>query len=190
MGRTFTRLCGLLAFASMHIVSSASAQTLYQYDSRGRLAAVDDRTAKGTETLYSYDDTGNRKNVQSFARAKRDGLQVGDRLNAGETILSTNSRTRLTLRNDGNLVLIGASGRTLWESATSGRRAAYLVQQADGHLVLYDSQNVGVWASLVYGFESAGTSYLAVQDDGNLVVYSGSNSPKWHTNTSVQVPFW
>ncbi len=55
--------------------------------------------------------------------------------------------TTLTMQTDGNLVLRGAGGRTLWATYTRGSGATWLSLQDDGNLVLRTAGNRAVWAT-------------------------------------------
>ncbi|KJK43142.1 hypothetical protein UK23_34550 [Lentzea aerocolonigenes] len=90
----------------------------------------------------------------------------------GRSQTSCDGRFRLTLQQDGNLVLAYTStGQVLWASGTTGKRSAVALMQRDGNFVIYDSRGRAVWAS---GSGGRSGARLAVQDDGNAVIYSGS----------------
>ena len=54
--------------------------------------------------------------------------------------------------------------------------------QADGNLVLYDSENAPVWSTDTHG-KGSGNSYVVLQNDGNLVVYDDSNEAQWSSGS-------
>jgi hypothetical protein len=54
---------------------------------------------------------------------------------------------RLTLREDGNLVVTDRDGDRVWRSRTAGNPGSSLVLQDDGDLVLYDATGNPVWST-------------------------------------------
>lgn len=78
--------------------------------------------------------------------------------------------SRLTLREDGNLVVTDPDGDRLWRSRTAGHPGSSLVLQDDGDLVLYDAAGTAVWSTgTVVGPSSvaAGTPIAAGQHLGS-----------------------
>ncbi|GIF18170.1 hypothetical protein Ate02nite_09000 [Paractinoplanes tereljensis] len=76
---------------------------------------------------------------------------------------STN-RLSLTVTAGGNLVLTD-QGRTVWQTGTT--TGVKLVMQNDGHLVLYDAANAGVFSSHT---ENNPGAVLILRADGNMVI--------------------
>lgn len=97
-------------------------------------------------------------------------------MSPGDTILSPDGYTSLTLTNDGALVL-RRDFKVVWRTDAAGT-SALLVMQADGNLVLYNKDMSAVWNS---GTPGKGASILKVQEDGNLVIYNAQG----HTWASV-----
>jgi hypothetical protein len=54
--------------------------------------------------------------------------------------------------------------------------------QADGNLVVYDTDDIGstIWTSRT---GQSDASFLKMQQDGNLVLYSTNGSPRWASDT-------
>jgi hypothetical protein len=102
------------------------------------------------------------------------------RLYPGQSIDTADRKYHLVLQGDGNLVLYSPT-RALWATGTDGKQVAFLAQQLDGNLVLYDKSGRPLWYS---GTSGHGTLRLVVQQDGNLVIYNPLNQPFWHTGTS------
>jgi len=97
-----------------------------------------------------------------------------------DSIVSNNGRFRLTMQNDGNIVLY-KDGSALWSSHAAGQDVEYCVTQGDGNLVLYlQASGRPVWASNTAGNPG---SFLVMQDDGNLVIYKPIH-PVWVTGTN------
>lgn len=109
-----------------------------------------------------------------------DRLNADQQLNINEQLMSTNSKVRLVMQGDGNLVLYRQdNGKALWASNTGGKPVNRAVMQGDGNFVCYDPANKAYWASGTGGHPG---SSVVLQDDGNLVVYTGS-TPLWASNT-------
>ncbi len=106
-----------------------------------------------------------------------DRLQADDQLKTGESLVSTNSRVRLIMQPDGNVVLYRSEdGRAMWASNTDGQPVDHLVMQGDGNLVAYSPDGQAFWASNTDGNPGAS---VVLQDDGNLVIYGGDGSALW-----------
>jgi len=109
-----------------------------------------------------------------------DRLFPGQPLFQNQSINSQDNRFRLTMQNDGNLVVYrNSDNRALWATGTQQSDAQRAVMQTDGNLVLYHVNNAPAWASNTAG--SPG-SYIVMQNDGNLVIYRPI-VPIWATNT-------
>ncbi len=65
------------------------------------------------------------------------------------------------------------------QSIRSANGQYQLIMQGDGNLVLYNAENVAMWAS---GTAGKPVTMCIMQDDGNLVVYGGATST-WASNT-------
>ena len=107
-------------------------------------------------------------------------LTPGTRLNAGQSISSTNGHYNLIMQQDGNLVLYNAAHQPLWASNTYQSGATYAIMQNDGNLVVYNDKNEVKWASNTWPFSNA---YLVLQENGNAVIYLGSQAI-WSSNTA------
>lgn len=106
-----------------------------------------------------------------------DTLQHGEKLGVGESLTSQNGAYRVTLQDDGNLVLY-AGDASVWSTGTNGQRVERAEVQADGNFVLYTSDKA-VWASQTKGAKDV---RLTLQDDRNLVLYA-SDGPAWSAGT-------
>jgi methionine-rich copper-binding protein CopC len=105
-----------------------------------------------------------------------------------------NPGASLSLQNNGDLVI--ESGTTpIWsapltlqqngillpgEAISSPNGQYFLVLQADGNLVKYNSSGTPMWASGTAGMT---VTQLVMQSDGNLVLYNGG-TPVWASNTN------
>ena len=100
------------------------------------------------------------------------------------------------LQPNGDLVLAGSAGQTLWSSNSSGTGCPTLDLQRDGNLVIYDTANV--WSKgAVHGIShqeklesgwiviSAGARYyLDMLSTGDLTLRNDANKLLWHTDTT------
>lgn len=74
---------------------------------------------------------------------------------------------KIVFQQDGNLVILDASGNTTWTSATVNKGAASAIMQSDGNFVIRDASGAVVWQTSTGGHSDA---WLAVQDNGKLIV--------------------
>ena len=105
-------------------------------------------------------------------------LEPGEILELGQSVASSNGRFRLTLRNDGNLVLY-RDITVLWSSGTAGTGAHRLVMGHDGDLALYRPIPYGpepVWRS---GSDGSAGAVLSVQDEGGAVIRLDDSPVLW-----------
>ncbi|GGP93729.1 hypothetical protein GCM10010278_84690 [Streptomyces melanogenes] len=122
------------------------------------------------------------KAAQGAAIAAK-GVPIGAKTVAGAkaTRMSTNSYVRssggyrLSMQEDGNLVMYGPDGQPLYATNTVGR-GDHVDMQEDGNFVLYDAGGTPLWHTGTYGNPGA---FLVLQDDGNLVIYSADGAPLW-----------
>jgi len=76
---------------------------------------------------------------------------------------------------------LSAGGALMAEGKIQSTNARYaLLYQADGNLVLYDT-NVAIWAANTFG-QPVGRTIM--QDDGNLAIYGANNEFVWNTGTT------
>jgi hypothetical protein len=105
------------------------------------------------------------------ARAATNGLDVGEQLAAGQSVVSPSGEYQLIMQGDGNLVEY-VQGRALWNTGTGGHPGAFAAMQGDGNFVVY-AGGTALWNSGTGGHAGA---TLALQDDANLVVYQGGTA--------------
>jgi hypothetical protein len=110
---------------------------------------------------------------------------------------------KVTMQNDGNLVMTTATGATVWSTKTgiiidppaslnanerlyigeelfSATDQYRLVLQKDGNLVIYNHSNTATWSTHTSG---SSVSNLVMQSDGNLVLYDTSGNALWRSGT-------
>lgn len=113
-----------------------------------------------------------------------DRLNSGDILKVGTSIISQNGQYRLTLQDDGNLVLYNLANSPLWASNTMNNNIAQIVMQTDGNMVMMDKGNQQIWSTGTSGNPGA---YLVVQNDGSAVIYNMAGGKLWSTG-QIQPP--
>jgi nucleoid-associated protein YgaU len=92
-------------------------------------------------------------------------------------LTSQNGAYKLTLQEDGNLVLY-AGDQSVWSTETNGQSVQRAEVQNDGNFVLYTADKA-IWASQTKGAKDV---RLTLQDDRNVVLYA-SSGPAWSSNT-------
>lgn len=106
-------------------------------------------------------------------------LYAGERLVAGESLVSPSGALRLTMQGDGNLVLYAPGNSVRWYSHTEGNPGAWAGMQGDGNFVVYSASNVPLWHTMTDG---SGATFAQLQDDGNFVLYRPAGWV-WQTGT-------
>ena len=112
----------------------------------------------------------------------KDDLQPGKQLDFinGRALISANYKFRLSLQNDGNLVISAKpGGQTTWSTNTAGSGATKAIMQTDGEFCLQTASGDIVWRTYTY---DAG-SFLKLQWDGNLAVNSPKGYVVWNAAT-------
>jgi len=138
-------------------------------------------------------------------------LRAGWRLTAGESLFSALGGFRLTMQDDGNLVLYAIDDMKLpsdivhvlsgapdvlklyaapiWSTGTHVAKAGktkgrFCTMESDGNLVVYDQD-----ANIVFetGTHRNPGSFLRLQTDGNLVIYTSDLKPVWSSNTAARL---
>jgi len=115
---------------------------------------------------------------------------------------TTTAGSRLVLQDDGNLVVVTASGNQIWSNNTAQSRDRLnvgdrlnpgdklqssnelysLVYQTDGNLVLYTADSRALWASGTNGLPAG---YAIMQTDGNFAIYGPDDGFQWNTGTTT-----
>ena len=140
----------------------------------------------------------------------RTDLEAGLQLTAGDCLFSPLCAFRLTMQDDGNLLLYAIddmklslnvlhvmSGapdvlklytKPIWSTGThvprEGRsRGRYCVLEEDSNFVIYDQDRHPVYETGTRGHPG---SHLRLQSDGNLVLYTPDRMPIWASNTARQ----
>jgi hypothetical protein len=110
-----------------------------------------------------------------------DKLNTNAILKTGESLISADGYTALSLSPDGVLQL-RRDYQTVWSAGVSAGIDSRLIMQGDGNLVLYNKAGGVMWNSQTNG---NGSSKLYVQEDGNLVIYRDAGGATWSTGTSI-----
>ncbi len=112
-------------------------------------------------------------------RTPTDRLLAGDRLMAGQFLISSNGRGRVDMGADGNLVTT-IPGLVTYQSGTrdpTGR--SVLGFGADGNLVIYDNRGRPM---LNYATGGRGGTQLVIGDDGVLRIVTDANGLVWSSD--------
>ena len=115
-------------------------------------------------------------------------LSAGQRLTAGQSLVSSNGQFSLVMQSDGNLVEYSGGTTALWSTGTNGNPGAYLVLQGDANAVVYSASNTALWHQ--GGGQPISTGYfLQIQSDANVVIYTPGGSPVWANYASPPAGF-
>jgi surface antigen len=106
-------------------------------------------------------------------------LASGERLTAGQYLVSTNYQYKVVMQSDGNLVEYNAAGTPLWNSGTYGHQGAFAIMQSDGNLVVYGPAGEALWNSGTYGHAGA---KLRVEGEDSVFVLSNTGQGLWGAN--------
>lgn len=115
--------------------------------------------------------------------ARQDRINTNQGITVGTSMYSENGRLRLTLQDDGNLVLYTRADFPLWNCGRAGSAGPWeLIMQADGNLVEYDIYENPIWSTETNG---TGGTHFQVNNDGNLAIYNDQDSIVWMSGSSV-----
>jgi hypothetical protein len=65
-----------------------------------------------------------------------------------ETYTADRGASRISMQDDGNLVVYNPTGGAIWASNTAGHVFAFLIMQDDGNLVIYEQNSTtAIWAT-------------------------------------------
>lgn len=107
-------------------------------------------------------------------------LLAGQRLHAGDRLVSSDRHTELRMRADGDLVLRNQSG-VVWSTRTADVAAGgYAVLATDGRLKVFDTSHVLRFTT--HNATTGATPQLRVRNNGQLAIYRDTVIV-WHTYT-------
>jgi len=98
----------------------------------------------------------------------------------GSPLATASCSTKLSVANDGNVVLSDMNGgRTYWSTNTAGKGTApyRLTVQNDGNLVLSDSQSTNIWSTGTSG--GVAPYHLKLRDLVTLTLVDVNGDPLW-----------
>ncbi|MFH8236223.1 FG-GAP-like repeat-containing protein [Streptomyces sp. G6] len=108
-------------------------------------------------------------------------LTPGSVMRAGDSLVS--NAARLTLRADGDLVVVSNAGQTLWSTGTAGHPGATARFTGTGNLTVVDADGSTVlWESKT----TAAGGKAVLQDRGNFVVHDAQGASQWAAGTVVR----
>jgi hypothetical protein len=103
-------------------------------------------------------------------------LKSGDAMAPGQEIKSANGEYSLRLQLDGNLVLLNAARRPIWDTGTAPNPGATVHMQGDGNLTVRSAVgNKPLWSS---GTHHKGAT-AHVQDDANFTIRTPAGEVLW-----------
>ncbi len=116
-----------------------------------------------------------------------DGITGGSRIPAGTTLSSGKSfasrSAKLTMQDDGNLVISSVANKQLWSTNTAGNPGATAIVQSDGNVVVYKADGTTkLWETKT----AAPGGYALLQDRGNLVVYNVKSQSLWSSGSAIR----
>jgi hypothetical protein len=121
----------------------------------------------------------NDANWFSLSLAPPHELIAGQSLRLGDQLQSQNGRYILSVTQTGLRIDDRSTWQTLWEVRANSSNPNLILQQSDGHLVLYNEHNTPLWATN----KPLANSRVIMQDDGNLVQYPqnsiSANDANW-----------
>jgi hypothetical protein len=126
-------------------------------------------------------NTGSSNNNSNNVAASPNSMVAESMLKRNESKTSPNGKYKLTLQEDGNVVLT-KNGVKIWETNTAGKNVDAFKIQNDGNLVAFAQGGTAVWSSGTGG-KGDNSSALVVQDDGNVVVYKNGQDAIWSSGT-------
>ncbi|MCZ0211407.1 FG-GAP-like repeat-containing protein, partial [Streptomyces sp. UMAF16] len=158
------------------------APIIRQKDGKTELVALASRSWQGG--CFGNDPTETRNNAVS---TRLDNITAGDTLTAGAAMTAGDSlisnAARLTLQDDGNLVIVSNAGKTLWSSRTGGHPGATARFDTNGNLAVVDTDGTTVlWETKT----SAPGGKAVLQDRGNFVIYNASGQSQWAAGTVIR----
>ncbi|MFE1070613.1 FG-GAP-like repeat-containing protein [Streptomyces sp. NPDC058783] len=116
-----------------------------------------------------------------------DNINGGNTLVAGMVMRASDSlvsnAARLTLRADGDLVVVSNAGKALWSTGTAGHPGATARFTESGNLTVVDADGSTVlWESKT----SAAGGRAVLQDSGNFVVHDAQGASQWAAGTTIR----
>ena len=123
-----------------------------------------------------YEASGALVKSIAYTDSSPNSLGSGGIMQAGDQLISTNTKYQLAMQADGNAVEYTADGRVInFNTNTWGNPGSRLIMQTDGNLALYSVTGAPLWyLSATPGITLVAGSRLVMQDDGNLVIYGPS----------------
>jgi hypothetical protein len=184
-------------------------RSIWASNTAARASARDERKVKRVSTRRR--DRPALKEKRGLPAQLSMDLRPRWRLNRGDSLYSALGGFRLTLEEDGNLVLYAIDDQQIppdaaplllhedvplniyqtpvWATGTEVFRqstgpGAYCIMKEDGNFVIYDDDDNPCYQSGTTGNPGA---FLRCQDDGNLVIYTREKKPVWQSQTYARI---
>jgi hypothetical protein len=115
------------------------------------------------------------------SRKRKNRLCPGESLMVGQSLYSSDGRTRFVLDQRGNMIVYVQGRGDICDTGTTNLgKAKCLKLEEGGRLVLYDINDRVLWS------RGPGGTYLEVQDNSHVVLYPGRGNPIWATDAFVK----
>ncbi|UQA97091.1 FG-GAP-like repeat-containing protein [Streptomyces halobius] len=151
-------------------------------ETNGALELVALATGTNEAGCFGSETTGN-----AAISARLDNTVGGNTLTPGTTLLPgdtlTSNAARLTMQEDGDLVIVSNAGKPLWSTGTAGRPGATARFTDQGNLtVLAADGSTQLWESKT----SAPGGKAVLQHRGNFVIHNAKGASQWASGTVVR----
>lgn len=145
----------------------------------GKSSATDNNTRLHSAPCLTKSNTYPR--VVTYADG-RHVLRPGQRLRAGDRLVAPDRHTKLTMQDDGNLVLRNGRG-IIWQSNTDGKaRGGYAIIGKRGRVYVMDRRGRTTWQTRTKYLRGEAT--LTITNSGQLTARVGT-TVAWRTNTKT-----
>lgn len=107
----------------------------------------------------------------------RSQVRTGEVLRCGDERKSLDLKITLRMQCDGNLVLLDAANKVLWDAGTAPNRGARATMQQDGNFTIVTASNRPIFHTATQGANLA----MHVQNDGKLTLRTPDGRVLWAT---------
>ncbi|MBE1878437.1 NlpC/P60 family protein [Myceligenerans pegani] len=113
-------------------------------------------------------------------------ISIGGSLDTNEKLVSPNGRYNLTMQENGNLVLRGASEGIIWSPEMDGSGSVKAQITDAGNVVLRQADGDVMWASGTTKWASSATT-LEVTNSGNVLLSNAAGDHLWRVGLSPAI---
>ena len=156
-------------------------------DSTGATVWSANRTANGCANLVMQDD-GNLVAYTSAgeywaSHTTQHGMQPGDELLPGQSLVAPGDRYELEMLTDGYLQLVDSRG-IVWTSPDGGPAGSYAVLYRDGDFEIRSASGTRDWYTKTYSSADADAT-LKLTSSGNLKLVTTAGDVAWDSDTGA-----